>query len=393
MGLSERVLQIRSSVTSEILERVNQLREGGKDIVSFGAGELDCHTPQKIKDAAKDAIDNNLTRYTPVTGIKTLKEAIRNKLERENHLNYEIDQIVISNGAKHALYNVIQTIINPGDEVIIPLPYWVSYTEMVRLAGGIPVFVESSIEDGFMLRSTEIEKMVTPKTKAIILNNPNNPTGAVIEPYELKKIGELACKYDFHVISDEVYEGILYERETISIATISEEVKQRTIIINSMSKGHAMTGWRIGYMAAPKDIARYAGIVQGHNASNANSIAQAASITALTKANTFLYEMKEELTIRRDYMYSELSKIPGFKLPPKPAGAFYLFVNIEEFKMDSLDFSKFLLDHAHVAVTPGIAFGKEHFVRFSYACSMPDIIKGIEKIKACLHSENIMHAS
>ncbi|NLK62103.1 MAG: pyridoxal phosphate-dependent aminotransferase [Fusobacteria bacterium] len=382
MKLSDRVLNIEPSATLEVINKVNALKESGENVISFGAGEPDFDTPISISEAGKQAIDDGFTHYTPVTGINILKDAIIEKLKKDNNISYNRENIIVSNGAKHSLFNAFTTILNPGDEVIIPQPYWVSYGEMVILCGGVPVYVQTSIDDGFAFRANLIKDKITSKTKAIILNSPNNPTGAVLEESEIRKIADLAIKHDLIIISDEIYEKLVYgEKKHFSVASISEEVKNRTITINGVSKAYAMTGWRIGYMAGPSDFIKNASNFQGHTTSNPNSIAQKASVKAMLMDNRDLQPMIDEFKRRRDYMYEELSKNDKFIMPPKPDGAFYIFLDISKFNMRSLEFAKYVIEKEKVGVVSGIAFGMDNYVRLSYANSMEEIIEGVNRLK------------
>ncbi len=381
MKLSEKVSCIQPSATLAVVTKVVKMKESGEKVISFGAGEPDFETPEVIKEAAIKAIRDGKTHYTPIGGITELRKAVAKKFKEDNNIDYLPEEIVVSNGAKHSLTNAIEAVVNPGDEVIVSSPYWVSYSEMIRLAKGVPVFVETKFEEGFLLRAEEVEKKITDKTKAIIVNSPSNPTGCVMGYDELKKIGELAVKYNIIIISDEIYEKLVYGEKHISIASISPEIKERTITINGVSKAYAMTGWRIGYLGAPKNIAKGILDFQGHMTSNPNSIAQYATIAALEMDKGIIESMRKEFEKRRDYMYEALSKIKGFKLPPKPEGAFYIYVNIEEFKMTSLEFADYVLEKAHVAIVPGAAFGMENFVRLSYANSLDEIKEGMEMLK------------
>lgn len=381
MKLSKKIMQISPSATLEVVNKVNKMREAGENVISFGAGEPDFNTPKKIRDAAKDAIDKGFTHYTSVSGISDLKDAIVQKFRIDNNIDYKRENILISNGAKHSLHNAIEAIIDPGDEVIVSSPYWVSYTEMIALAGGKTVFAETSLEDGFTLKADKLAEKISPKTKAIIINSPNNPTGCVLPREELEKIAELALKNNIIIISDEIYEKLIYGQKHFSIASISEEVKNNTITINGVSKTYAMTGWRIGYMAAPAEVIKAASKLQGHTTSNPNSIAQKAAITAVLLKDEELDAMKTEFIKRRDYMYNELSKIEKFIMPPKPEGAFYIYFNISKFGMKSLEFANYALEKAKVALVPGLAFGMDDFVRVAYANSMEEIIEGIKRLK------------
>ena len=382
MKLSDRVLNIEPSATLEVINKVNALKESGENVISFGVGEPDFDTPISISEAGKQAIDDGFTHYTPVTGINILKDAIIEKLKKDNNISYNRENIIVSNGAKHSLFNAFTTILNPGDEVIIPQPYWVSYGEMVILCGGVPVYVQTSIDDGFAFRANLIKDKITSKTKAIILNSPNNPTGAVLEESEIRKIADLAIKHDLIIISDEIYEKLVYgEKKHFSVASISEEVKNRTITINGVSKAYAMTGWRIGYMAGPSDFIKNASNFQGHTTSNPNSIAQKASVKAMLMDNRDLQPMIDEFKRRRENMYEQLSKNDKFIMPPKPDGAFYIFLDISKFNMRSLEFAKYVIEKEKVGVVPGIAFGMDNYVRLSYANSMEEIIEGVNRLK------------
>jgi len=369
MKLSKKIMQISPSATLEVVNKVNKMREAGENVISFGAGEPDFNTPKKIRDAAKDAIDKGFTHYTSVSGISDLKDAIVQKFRIDNNIDYKRENILISNGAKHSLHNAIEAIIDPGDEVIVSSPYWVSYTEMIALAGGKTVFAETSLEDGFTLKADKLAEKISPKTKAIIINSPNNPTGCVLPREELEKIAELALKNNIIIISDEIYEKLIYGQKHFSIASISEEVKNNTITINGV------------YMAAPAEVIKAASKLQGHTTSNPNSIAQKAAITAVLLKDEELDAMKTEFIKRRDYMYNELSKIEKFIMPPKPEGAFYIYFNISKFGMKSLEFANYALEKAKVALVPGLAFGMDDFVRVAYANSMEEIIEGIKRLK------------
>jgi len=386
--LSHRIQKILPSATLAINARAIELKKQGVDILKFGTGEPDFDTPDNIKNAAKRALDEGFTKYTATTGMPELKEAVCQKFRRDNQIECDISNVMISNGGKQALYNCFMAILNPGDEVIIPSPYWVSYSDMVAVCDGICRFVDTT-GNNFKLTAEMVKKAITPKTKALILNSPSNPTGAVIEKKEIQKIGELALKHNFYVISDEVYECFLYDgKEMFSIGSISE-LKDLVFTVNAVSKTYAMTGWRIGYIAGPKDVIKAMGNLQGHSTSNPCSIAQKAALEALNGPQNSVTMMAEEFRKRRDYVYTEMNKIPGFKLQ-KPEGAFYAFPDVTNcYKSDITDsfkFAEFLMEKARVAVVPGGAFGKEgdRFIRFSYASSMKDIELGIERIKGAL---------
>ncbi|MGM0507800.1 MAG: pyridoxal phosphate-dependent aminotransferase [Fusobacteriota bacterium] len=384
MILSKRVSNIEPSATLDLIKKVKILEGKGEEVVSFGAGEPDFNTPEIVREFAKKAIDNGFTHYTKVSGINKLRENIVKKLKRDNGLDYTKDNILVSNGAKHSLYNTFSAILNPGDEVLLQSPYWVSYPEMIKLVGGKPVFVDTNVDENFKLSVDKLKAKLTSKTKVILINNPNNPTGNTMTEDQLKEIGEFAVENDLIIVSDEIYEKLTYDGEHKSIASISKPIKERTIIINGVSKAYAMTGWRIGYLAAPKNIVNGIISLQGHMTSNPNSIAQKAAQKALELSDGDLKIMIDEFKKRRDYMFSELKKIDKFKLPDKPRGAFYIMPNIEKFGMSSSDFCDYVLEKAKVAIVPGIAFGKDEYVRFSYATSMENIKKGLERLKKLL---------
>lgn len=394
MNLSLNAMQITPSMTLEISAKSKQLKEQGIDVIDFGAGEPDFETPEYIKNAGIDAIKNGFTRYTPASGIIDLKKAICQKLLNDNGLSYEPQQIVISNGAKHSIYNSLCAILNPGEEVIIPVPYWLSYPEMVRLAYGKPVFLETKEENNFKITPRDLENVITDRTKALILNSPNNPTGSVYSKEELEQIAEIAVKYNIFVISDEIYEKLIYEGTHISIASLNEKIKNLTIVVNGMSKAYSMTGWRIGYTASNAEVAKVMSNIQSHTTSNPNSIAQYASVVALKGNKDVIKKMVEEFNKRRLYMIEKINNIKGLRCNV-PSGAFYVMVNISEYigrylsgKMinGSIDFSNVLLENANVAVIPALPFGVDNYVRLSYATSMDNIKNGIEKIEKYLNN-------
>lgn len=392
MGLSKKHLEISESLTLAISARAKAMKAAGLDVIGFGAGEPDFNTPDFIIESAKEALDRGFTGYTSASGTKELKEAICGKLQKDNGLEYNIDQVIVSNGAKHSLYNTLQAILNPGDEVIIPVPYWVSYPELVKMGGGKPVYVETNEEYGFKMEIEELKKVVTPRTKALILNSPSNPTGTVYEKGELEAIAELAVEKGFFIISDEIYEKLIYDGvKHTSIASLGPEIKDLTIVINGMSKAFAMTGWRIGYAAGRKDIIKVMSNIQSHSTSNPNSIAQYASVTALTdpRAEEAIEMMVREFNQRRKYMAEKLNSVNGLSCL-LPQGAFYVFLNIggvigksyQNKEIDgSLAFADNLLEAEKVAVVPGVAFGADNFVRLSYATSMDNISRGLKRIE------------
>ena len=394
MNLSKKAGNISPSITLSITAKANELKAQGVDVVSFGAGEPDFNTPQNIINAAIKAMNDGKTKYTPAGGILELKKTICKKFKEDNDLNYAPDQITISTGAKQCLANTFMAILNPGDEVLIPIPYWVSYPELVKLADGVPVFVETSKENNYKYTIADLEKAVSNKTKAILLNSPNNPTGTIYHKDELIEIAEFAKKHDLLIVSDEIYEKLIYDGEKhISIASLSDDAYERTIVINGVSKTYAMTGWRLGYVAASKEITKLMTSIQSHMTSNVNTITQYATIEALNGPVEDLNNMVKEFERRRNFMIDRLSKIDGVSII-KPNGAFYIMVNIasyfnKTFKGEvinnSLDFARVLLDEEKVAVIPGSGFGLDEYIRLSYATSMDIIESGIDRIDAFLN--------
>ncbi len=390
---SQRALQINPSPTMSIDARAKQLKSEGQDIIGFGAGELDFDTPLHIREAAIDALNQGFTRYTPASGIPELKEAICQKFSLDNNLHYEPQQIVISNGAKHSLANVLTALLNDGDEVIIPAPYWVTYPELVRLNGGLPVFIETKKEHAYKLRGTDLEKALSPRSKALILNSPGNPSGQVYNRDELEDLAAIALKNNLYIISDEIYEKLIYnEAEHFSIASLGEEIKNQTIIINGVSKTYAMTGWRIGYTASEANIATIMSSIQSHTTSNPNSIAQRAALAAMTGAQSCVQEMRRSLAERRDYAFTRINKMP-FLNCVEPLGAFYLFVQVEDtftrrFKGVTIEnsdhLSELLLEHYLLALVPGKGFGAPGFVRLSYSTSADNIRRGLDRLESFL---------
>ncbi|MBA5850438.1 pyridoxal phosphate-dependent aminotransferase [Clostridium sp. cel8] len=397
MILSKKAEKIQSSITLEITAKAKQMKAQGIDVIGFGAGEPDFNTPEYIQKAAIDAMKAGFTKYTPASGIEKLKEQIVEKFKKDNDLNYKTNQVIISTGAKQCLYNALFAILNPGDEVLISVPYWVSYPELVKLADGVPVFVNTKEENNFKYTIDELESAVTDKTKAIIINSPNNPTGSVYTKDELKVIAEFAKEKDIFIISDEIYEKLIYDnKKHISIASISEDAYNRTIVINGVSKTYAMTGWRIGYAAGNSKIIKLMSNVQSHTTSNPNSIAQYASVAALKFDSPEVKNMIVEFSRRRKYM---VEKINDIKLVScfNPIGAFYVMMNIsktfgkkydENTIENSMDFSKLLLEKEKVAVVPGIGFGVDDYVRLSYATSMENIVSGLERIEKFVNKLN-----
>lgn len=383
MSVSTRIGRIDESPTLALNAKAKEMKAQGLDVLNFTAGEPDFDTPSNIKNAAIDAINSGFTKYTAPSGTPELRKAITEKLRKENGLEYDPKQIIASCGGKHSLYNAIMTLCNPGDEVIIPSPYWVTYPEQVKLAEAKPVIAELKKENGFRLKASDVEGMVTEKTKLLILNSPNNPTGAVYEKKELKKIASVAVEHDFYVISDEIYEHLLYDGEHVSIAGLGPEIKKRTLIINGAAKAYCMTGWRIGWTAGPEDVIKGMTGFQSHTTSNPSSIAQMAYIEALRGDQGSVGSMASEFRKRRDLIVKGLNGIKGITCP-KPSGSFYVFPDISGLSKNSLTFSENLLEKAKVAVVPGAAFGREGHLRMSYACSEETIKKGIERIKSVI---------
>ncbi len=390
-SVSEKLSTINPSPTLALDEKVKIMKANGEDVIGFGAGQPDFDTPDYIKDAAIEALKSGFTKYTPASGTPELKKAVCNKLMKDNGLSYEPSQIVISNGAKHSLVNAFMAICNKGDEVIIPAPYWVSYPEMVKIADGVPVIVKSN--SGFKITAADIEKAYTEKTKAIVINSPSNPTGLIYSKEELQAIADFAAEKNIFVISDEIYEKLIYDGKShVSIASLGEEIKERTIIVNGLSKSHSMTGWRIGFTAAPLNISKAMSNLQSHATSNPNSIAQKAALAAYEGDDSFVDMMKEHFAERRDFMVDRINSIDGLSCD-KPEGAFYVMMNIENClgkeyygrKIEnSDDFCSAVLDIAKVGLVPGSGFDAEGYVRLSYATSMENIKEGLDRIEKFL---------
>ncbi|MCD8036560.1 MAG: pyridoxal phosphate-dependent aminotransferase [Clostridiales bacterium] len=394
MNLSEKALGIKPSSTLSITEKAGVLRKEGKDVISFSVGEPDFDTPDHIKQAAIEAINEGFTKYTPAAGMVELRQAVAKKLKEDNGLDYDYTQIVINNGAKHSLINALMAILNPGDEVIIPAPFWLSYAEMVRIAGGRLVIVYMRKEDGFTLTTEELERVYTEKTKAVIITTPSNPTGMIMTRSQLQDIADFAVEKDIIVISDEIYEKLIYSKDKkhISIASLGKEIYDRTITVNGVSKSYAMTGWRIGYTASPLNIAKLMSSMQSHMTSNPNSIAQKAALAALTGPQVCVEAMRLQFEKRRDYIYDRVVKMPYVETL-KPEGAFYLFVDFEQtygksYKGTVLEsaaqIGKLLLEEKYIAVVPCADFGMPSYIRFSYATSMENIQKGMNRLEEFL---------
>lgn len=390
--LAQRIENMTPSATSELLGKVAGMRAAGEDIIAFSAGEPDLQTPQAVIDACKKALDEGKTKYTGIGGILELKKEICLKLEHDNHIAYSPEQICVSTGAKQALFNAVMALCDKGDEVVIPTPCWVSYVEMVKLADGVPVLVSTKAD--YSLDIDAIAAAVTEKTKAIIINTPNNPTGACYGEASLTALAELAVKHDFYVIADEVYEKLVYDgNRHISIAAFSNEIYNRTVIINGLSKSHSMTGWRLGYSAAPKEISKGMTSLQGHMTSNSTTFVQWAAAEALCGCDDAVEEMRQEFAKRRDYFYERLCALPGVTCV-KPGGAFYLMPDVSSYfgkqvngrKIeDSSDFCDYILQEAKVAIVPGCAFGMPKTVRIAYTESMERIQEGLGRLEKALH--------
>ena len=389
LQISNRCRSISPSPTLVIDSKAKAMKKKGIDVVGFGAGEPDFDTPEYIRNAAKAALDKGMTRYTPSSGTLELRTAICEKLKRDNGLEYEPDQIVVSNGAKHSLFNICQTILDPGDEVIIPEPFWVSYPELVQIAGGVPVMVHGHEENDFLVSADDMKPYIIPRTKAIILNSPNNPNGCVWPREMLEDIARLAVENQLFVISDEIYEKLVYDGEKhVSIASLGEEIKAQTFVVNGFSKAYAMTGWRLGYCAGPTNVMKAVGALQSHATSNPNSIAQYAGYVALSGGDDIIAAMVAEFDRRRKHIVSRINAIPGLSCR-MPKGAFYVMMNISELIgaaqgdkviRSSTDFAELLLENAKVAVVPGLGFGSDMHVRLSYATSMENIDRGLDRI-------------
>ena len=386
--ISKKGSAVSASPTLAIDSKFKAMKAEGIDVVGFGTGEPDFDTPDHIKQAAIEALQKGMTKYTPASGTLALKQAVIRKLKRENHLDYDAKNIVISNGAKHSLANIFMAICDPGDEVIVPAPYWVSYPEMVKLADGVPVILNTTEENDFKFTVEELAKKITPKTIAVILCSPSNPTGSVYSREELQKIADFCVQKQLIVISDEVYEHLIYEGNTVSIATLGDEIKKLTVTVNAVSKTYAMTGWRIGYTACDERLAKVMSNIQSHSTSNPNSIAQAAAVVALDGSLDCVYEMKRHFEERRNYMYQKINAIDGLSCQ-LPKGAFYMMMNISRIKgkkcgdaviRTSDDFCNLLLEKELVALVPGSGFGADDFCRWSYATDMGSIQKGLERL-------------
>ncbi|MFH1874346.1 MAG: pyridoxal phosphate-dependent aminotransferase [Pseudomonadota bacterium] len=386
MELSKVAETVNESVTLAVTDRAKELKAQGIDIISFGAGEPDFDTPDFIKAAAKQALDNGATKYAPAAGVMDLRQEIARKLKTENNLDYSPKQVVVTCGAKHAVYLALHALIDPGDEVLIPKPYWVSYPEMVKLVGGVPKFADSSPENCYKLTAATLKKQLTSKTKAIIINSPNNPGGFCYTPEELATLGKVIADFQAAVISDEIYEYLVFnDQHFASFAAVCPELYERTITINGLSKAYSMTGWRIGYLAAPLELAKAVSRLQSHMTSGTATFNQLAAISALQNGQAEVKKMREEFNKRAHLIYERLNEIPGFECQ-KLTGAFYAFPKVSacyaKLKVSgSVEFCQLLLEKAQVACVPGLDFGCDENIRLSFATSREQINKGIDRIK------------
>jgi aspartate aminotransferase len=381
MEISARAAQLTPSLTLSIDSKAKAMKAEGIDVCGFGAGEPDFDTPEHIKQAAIAALEAGFTKYTPSAGLPELRQAIAEKLEADNQISYRPSQIVVSSGAKHSCYNAILATCQPGDEVLIPSPYWVSYPDMVRLAGAEPIIVQTTERNGWKMRASDFENAMTPRTKMVILNSPGNPTGSVYTREELEGIVEVAAEEDIYILSDEIYEKLVYDDvKHVSIASLSPEAYGLTITVNGFSKAYAMTGWRLGYLAAPEAVAKAVDNIQSHSTSHPCSFAQKGALAALKGDQQPLADMRDEFSMRRDYMFDRITKIPNITAV-KPQGAFYILVNISQLGLSSQNFADRLLSKANVAVVPGAAFGDDRTIRLSYATSIDIIKKGLDRFQ------------
>jgi aspartate aminotransferase len=381
METASRLQQLTPSLTLAIDSKAKAMLAEGIEVFGFGAGEPDMDTPEHIKAAAIKALQEGRTKYTPSAGIPELRQAISQKFLKDNGLDYKSSQVIVSNGAKQSCFNAIAAVVNEGDEVIIPAPYWLSYPEMVRIVGGEPVFIQTREENNWKITPEDFENAMTPRTKMIIINSPGNPTGSIYTREELKALSEVAAEEDIYILSDEIYEKLTYDgAEHVSVASISPEAYDLTITINGFSKAYAMTGWRLGYLAAPEPIARAIDSMQSHMTSNPCSFAQYGALAALTGDQQCVADMREEFDIRRQYMFERLTQIQGVSAV-RPQGAFYVLANISALGLKSQNFADRLLSKSSVAVVPGIAFGDDRTIRLSYATSLDIIKSGLDRIE------------
>ncbi|WP_026694855.1 pyridoxal phosphate-dependent aminotransferase [Peribacillus kribbensis] len=391
MKLAKRVEALTPSTTLAITAKAKEMKDQGIDVIGLGAGEPDFNTPKHIIEAAEKSMWEGHTKYTPSAGLPILKKAIADKLKKDQGLDYGLSQIMVASGAKHALYTLFQAILDQGDEVIIPIPYWVSYPEQVKLAGGVPVYINGREENSFKITVEQLKEAVTPKTKALIINSPSNPTGMIYTSEELRALGEICLEHDILIISDEIYEKLVYgDHVHVSIAELSEPLKENTIIINGVSKSHSMTGWRIGYAAGSKEIISAMTNLASHSTSNPTTTAQYGAIAAYEGPQDAVAEMRDAFEGRLNTIYTKLVSIPGISCI-KPQGAFYLYPNVKKAAeltglKDADEFAKALLEEARVAVIPGSGFGSPDNIRLSYATSMEQLEKAVERISEFVSS-------
>ena len=386
MKLTQRVSQVPLSITLEITAKAKKMREEGIDVCSFTAGEPDFDTPDHIKEAAKLALDQGKTRYGPAAGEMPLRQAIAKKLQQHNGLDYTAQNVIVTNGGKHSLFNLMLALIETGDEVIIPAPYWLSYPEMVKLAEGTPVIVSTTAANDYKITPDQLRQAITPRTKLFVLNSPSNPTGSVYTPDEIRALAEVVVEKDILVVSDEIYERLLYDGiEHLSIGAVNEETFKRTIISNGFAKSYSMTGWRVGYLAGPLELIKATSIIQGHSTSNVCTFAQYGAIAALESSQECVEIMLKAFTERRKVIVEGIRAIPKISCS-NPMGAFYVFVDISQTGMTSLQFSDAILEQQEVAVIPGIAFGADDCIRLSYATSMETIKKGLDRLEKFVSS-------
>jgi aspartate aminotransferase len=380
--MNQRISAISPSLSLAITGKAKALAAAGENVCSFAAGEPDFDTPECVKQAAAEALAAGQTKYTPASGLLALRQAICDKLKRDNGLTYGPGQVIVSNGAKHSLFNVFMALLREGDEVVVPGPYWLSYPEMVLIAGGKTVHVPTTEANGFKITPEELEAAIGPRSKALVLNSPSNPTGMVYSADELRAVAEIAVKHGLYIISDEIYEKILYDGNThTSVGSLSKEIFENTITINGFSKANSMTGWRLGYVAAPEFIIKPMAALQSHSTSGPNTFAQYGALAALTpEADAATAEMVKAFTERRDYLLARIDGINGISCI-KPGGAFYALPNIGRFGLEAMEFSGRLLEEEKVAVIPGEAFGAPQNIRMSYACSMDNIKEGLDRIE------------
>jgi aspartate aminotransferase len=381
MDLSSHAVQLTPSLTLAIDSKAKAMRAEGIDVCGFGAGEPDFDTPEHIKEAAIKALQEGFTKYTPSAGLPELRTAISEKYAKDNNLDYKPSQVIVSNGAKQSCYNAILACCEPGDEVIIPAPYWLSYPDMVRLVGAEPVIVQTKASNSYKMTADEFENAMTPRTKMVIINSPGNPTGSVYTRAELEALVEVALTEDIFILADEIYEKLIYDDAShVSVASLSKEAYDLTITVNGFSKAYAMTGWRLGYLGAPEEIAKVIDSLQSHSTSGPNSFAQKGAVAALKGSQQCVTDMRDEFNVRREYMYERLAAIPNLSTV-KPLGAFYMLADISKFGLSSTNFADRLLSKAEVAVVPGIAFGDDKTVRLSYATDLETIKTGLDRIE------------